>query len=64
MFELAERLGMTVGQLGRVMSSRELTEWMALEALRERKAVRRALDQRALAGAEAILAAAKARRGR
>jgi hypothetical protein len=27
-FVLAERLGMTVGELGRRMSSREMSEWM------------------------------------
>jgi len=33
-FELAERLGMTVAELGERMSARELSQWMALERLR------------------------------
>lgn len=30
MFNLARELGMTVGELGERMSSREFTEWIAL----------------------------------
>lgn len=33
MFQLAERLGMTVAQLGRDMSAAELSEWMAMDRL-------------------------------
>lgn len=33
MFRLAGHLGMTVGELGQRMSSRELSEWMAYDAI-------------------------------
>lgn len=34
MFELAERLGMTVAELGRRMSAWELGRWVELERIR------------------------------
>jgi hypothetical protein len=36
--ELAERLGMTVGQLMETMSSTEYTAWIALHNLRSKEA--------------------------
>ena len=49
MLQLAERLGMTVADLGRRMTSAELTEWQALDELRHEERVRADLARKAAA---------------
>lgn len=58
MFVLAERLGMTVAELGRRMSARELSEWLVFDKLSRPDpggapagpaALRAEMDNRALA---------------
>lgn len=58
MFRLAERLGMTVAELGQRMSAPELMEWLALDQMdatvAEEQAKRQDLAGQAAGGAVAM----------
>lgn len=54
LFNLAEKLHMTVGELLRKTDSREISEWQALFYLRGMEKTRQELDRLALAGAERL----------
>lgn len=45
--QLAERLGMTAADLGRRMTSAEMTEWQALDELRHEERLRADLARKA-----------------
>jgi len=61
---LAERLGMTVAELGARMSSREIVEWQALDYIRSDEKLSARLRDEAEAGLIDQKRRRKAQRGR
>lgn len=64
MFALAERLGMTVGELGRRMSSAEVAEWIAFDRIREQARKEEIAAARAANGVRGIINNVRAKRKR